>query len=208
MGVGQTPPQSDTVGYSQRADDTHPNGMHSCYSIFYRLFKKTNVFLLTHENVLLLPPATKLGQVISSQASVILFTGGSASVHAVIPPPPGPGRHPPPRAEHTWRYGQRAGGMHPTGIQSCCKCYVSKDKSSWPVRLLVVKMHTSHQKHQGLSSTKNNFIHKNLLVYSGTPLCSNFLGSVYTKRQRLSQRYSSDKNAIFLPHSLDQASTL
>ena len=59
--------------------------------------------------------------------------------------PPGPGRHPPPRirqvplpihlpdqagtpqdqagtppqAEHIGRYGQRVGGMHPTGMQSC-----------------------------------------------------------------------------------------
>ena len=42
--------------------------------------------------------------------------------------PPGPGtpldqaspwtRHPP-CAMHSWRYGQRAGGMHPTGMQSC-----------------------------------------------------------------------------------------
>ena len=31
--------------------------------------------------------------------------------------PPGPGTPPPP-AEHTGRYGQRAGGMHPTGMQS------------------------------------------------------------------------------------------
>ena len=53
------------------------------------------------------------------QASVILLTGGvgmSASVHAGI--------HPPPRAdttpgEHAGRYGQRAGGTHPTGMQSC-----------------------------------------------------------------------------------------
>ena len=40
MGVGQTPPQSDTMVYGQRAGGTHPNGMHSSYSIFYRLFKK------------------------------------------------------------------------------------------------------------------------------------------------------------------------
>ena len=32
--------------------------------------------------------------------------------------PPAPGRHPP-GAEHTGRYGQPAGGMHPTGMQSC-----------------------------------------------------------------------------------------
>ena len=55
-------------------------------------------------------------------------------MHAGIPPgpgthPPGPDtpqtRHPPepgtppPGAEHTGRYSQRAGGMHPTGMQSC-----------------------------------------------------------------------------------------
>ena len=34
------------------------------------------------------------------------------------PPLPGPGT--PPRAEHAGRYGQRAGGRHPTGMQSCC----------------------------------------------------------------------------------------
>ena len=28
-------------------------------------------------------------------------------------------RYPPPRAEHAGRYGQRAGGPHPTGMQSC-----------------------------------------------------------------------------------------
>ena len=43
---------------------------------------------------------------------MILFTVGerSASVLAGMPPPPG--------AEHAGRYGQRAGGMHPTGMQS------------------------------------------------------------------------------------------
>ena len=33
------------------------------------------------------------------------------------PPPPGPGTPPP--AEHAGRYGQWAGGTHPTGMQSC-----------------------------------------------------------------------------------------
>ena len=41
---------------------------------------------------------------------------GSASVHAGIPPPWS--RHPP-GADHAGRYGQRAGGTHPTGMQSC-----------------------------------------------------------------------------------------
>ena len=31
-------------------------------------------------------------------------------------------RHPPPSAVHAGRYGQQAGGMHPTGMQSCMLC--------------------------------------------------------------------------------------
>ena len=67
---------------------------------------------------------------------MILFTGGSASVHAGISPPlgsrhappdqasprtrhPPPGPGIPPGTEHAGRYGQRAGGTHPTGMQSC-----------------------------------------------------------------------------------------
>ena len=34
-------------------------------------------------------------------------------------PPLGPD---PPCAVHAGRYGQQAGGMHPTGMQSCCEC--------------------------------------------------------------------------------------
>ena len=34
-------------------------------------------------------------------------------------PPPPWSRHPPPSAEHAGRYGQCAGGTHPTGMQSC-----------------------------------------------------------------------------------------
>ena len=52
-------------------------------------------------------PQRSWGKVIFSQASVILFTGGSASVHAWIPPPPpGPGtpspwdQAPPPPSRH------------------------------------------------------------------------------------------------------------
>ena len=76
--------------------------------------------------------------------SVILSTGGgwSASVHAGIPPPdqaPPRTRHPPgtpwetetshlreqtpPGAVHAGRYGQRAGDMHPTGMQSCSETF-------------------------------------------------------------------------------------
>ena len=85
-------------------------------------------------------PQRSWGKVMFSQACVILFTGGSASVHAGIPPPPGadstpppeqtpreqtppweqtPPRTAPPGAEHAGRYGQRIGGTHPTGMQSC-----------------------------------------------------------------------------------------
>ena len=79
-----------------------------------------------------MPPAMKLGQ-------GNIFTGVCDSVHRAVslsacwdttphprdhsPPltrhPPGPDTPPPPRAEHTGRYGQQAGGMHPTGMQSC-----------------------------------------------------------------------------------------
>ena len=74
---------------------------------------------------------------------------GSASVHVGIPPPradtpsweqtppksrhtPPGSRHPPradtPGTEHAGRYGQRAGGTHPTGMQSCyyiCASFIS-----------------------------------------------------------------------------------
>ena len=69
--------------------------------------------------------------------------GVSASVHAGIPPPPEadppkadpPGADPPeqtppgadpPGAEHAGRYGQRAGGMHPTGMQSCWGVFLGR----------------------------------------------------------------------------------
>ena len=66
---------------------------------------------------------------------ILLTAVVSASVHAGIPspradtPPPGadadtplphpPGADTPSDAEHARRYGQRAGGTHPTGMQSC-----------------------------------------------------------------------------------------
>ena len=95
-----------------------------------------------------LPPANEVwGKVIFSVACVKNSVhGGSASVHAGIPHPPSdqappdqtsppPGTRPRPRpctpradtprdqafpcAVHAGRYGQQAGGMHPTGLQSC-----------------------------------------------------------------------------------------
>ena len=88
-----------------------------------------------------LPPTMKLGQ-------GNVFTGICDSVHGGcvpqcmlgyhLPPhtppqeqtppweqtPPAPGADPPsrpPSAKHAGRYGQRAGGTHPTGMQSCLK---------------------------------------------------------------------------------------
>ena len=71
----------------------------------------------------LLPPANEVwGKVIFSEACVknsVHGGGGSASVHAGIPPrPPSPEQAHPPGTEHAGRYGQRAGGTHPTGMQS------------------------------------------------------------------------------------------
>ena len=76
-----------------------------------------------------LPPANEVwGKVIFSVASVknsVHREGGSASVHARIPLPADPPESrpryqaPPLGAEHARRYGQRAGGTHPTGMHSC-----------------------------------------------------------------------------------------
>ena len=47
-------------------------------------------------------------------------------------PPPGPGtpwEQTPPGAEHARRYGQRAGGTHPTGMQSCLFNFFADDLS-------------------------------------------------------------------------------
>ena len=73
--------------------------------------------------------ATKLGQGYFLHVSVILFGGGSASVHTGIPNPPArqtpsplarqtpSGKADPPWAVHVLRYCLQAGGMHPTGMQ-------------------------------------------------------------------------------------------
>ena len=97
--------------------------------------------------VLYLPPANEVwGKVIFSEACVknSVQKGESASVHAGIPhprpgTPPGSRRPPPdtPRAVHAGRYGQRAGGMHPTGMQSCqfsCVDFVGQmENNFWKV---------------------------------------------------------------------------
>ena len=67
------------------------------------------------------------------KAYVILFTGGGLPQCMLGHHPPGAdppqeqtpptGADPPPGAEHAGRYGQCAGGMHPTGMQSCLHIY-------------------------------------------------------------------------------------
>ena len=78
-------------------------------------------------------PQTKFAKVMFTCLLVILFTGGGAGVCLSACWDPPRSRHPPPEAgtpppeqagtspgrEHAGRYGQRAGGMHPTGMQSC-----------------------------------------------------------------------------------------
>ena len=59
--------------------------------------------------------------------SVILFTGEEGLPHCMLGyTPQGPGTPlrdqappPPPSTVHAGRYGQQAGGTHPTGMQSC-----------------------------------------------------------------------------------------
>ena len=66
------------------------------------------------------------GNIFSRVCQEFCSQGGSASVHAGIPPGATPppeqapprSRHPP-CTVHAWRYGQQLGGMHPSGMQSC-----------------------------------------------------------------------------------------
>ena len=73
-------------------------------------------------------PQTKFAKVMFLHVSVILSTGGWGLPQCMLgyqhlPPraqtPPPPGTRHPLCAVHAGRYGQRAGGMHHTGMQSC-----------------------------------------------------------------------------------------
>ena len=73
--------------------------------------------------LLLLPPANEdWGKVIFLHPFVILFTGGGGLPQCM------PGYHlqDTPGAEHAGRYGQRAGGTHPAGMQSCFSNFCQK----------------------------------------------------------------------------------
>ena len=54
-------------------------------------------------------------------------------LQSVITPPPNP-----PCAVHAGRYGQQAGGMHPTGMQSCSNCFQHYTNNCFFVVLLQV----------------------------------------------------------------------
>ena len=72
-------------------------------------------------------PQTKFAKVMFLHVSVILSTGGGVPGQ-VHPPEPGnldtdqvhpPGTRYTPRPVYAGRYGQQAGGTHPTGMHSC-----------------------------------------------------------------------------------------
>ena len=69
-------------------------------------------------------PQRSWGKVVFLHVSVILFTGRGVCLSACWDTilPPGPGTPPgadPPEAVHAGRYGQQAGGTHPTGMHTC-----------------------------------------------------------------------------------------
>ena len=73
----------------------------------------------------LLPPANEVceGYVFTRVCHSVHRGGGCMPQCMMGYYPPGPGTRgwdqAPPRAVHAGRYGQQAGGMHPTGMQSC-----------------------------------------------------------------------------------------
>ena len=80
-----------------------------------------NVVCSLRVKMVFLPPATKLGQ---GNA----FTGVCDSVHmgwglpqCMLGYPPE--QTPPPSTEHAGRYGQRAGGTHPTGTNKAVQAF-------------------------------------------------------------------------------------
>ena len=109
--------------------------LHHSRSTSHKIFSCTiQVITQFHRNLYLLP-ATKLGQ-------GYVFTRVCDSVHMgrwclpqcmlgytpweqtpppqkQTPPKSRPPRSRPPRAVHAGRYGQQAGGMHPTGMHTC-----------------------------------------------------------------------------------------
>ena len=70
-----------------------------------------------------LPPANEVceGYVFTPVCHSVHRGGGvHGQVHLSPAPPLPPGQVHPPGAVHAGRYGQQAGGTHPTGMLSCC----------------------------------------------------------------------------------------
>ena len=102
-------PPVDTTRSGQWAGGTHHTGMHSCYHLQWSWGKV--MFLHVWLSF-------------CSQGGVCL----SACWDTTHPPqeqtpssPPPPGSRHPTGAVHAGRYGQQAGGTHPTGMHSCLK---------------------------------------------------------------------------------------
>ena len=89
----------------------------------FALVRKLLQFIGVYVMILVTARNEVWGKVIFSQACLIQFTGGGLpqcmlGYHPQTRRSP-PRSPPPPAAEHAGRYGQRTGGTHPTGMQSC-----------------------------------------------------------------------------------------
>ena len=64
-------------------------------------------------------PQTKFAKVMFLHLCVSHSVHGGVCLSACWDTTTPPSRHPPPCPVHAARYGQQAGGMHPTGMESC-----------------------------------------------------------------------------------------
>ena len=91
--------------------------LYSATSMSYRLLNACNIL----DHYFITARKRSLGQG-NMFTGVCLSTGGEVPDH-VHPQEQTPAQEqthpPPPSTEHAGRYGQRAGGTHPTGMQSC-----------------------------------------------------------------------------------------
>ena len=83
-------------------------------NILSAISKQNNIFHVYR-------PQRSWGKVMFLHVSVILFTGGVclSACWDTTPPEQTPPGQAPPGAVHAERYGQHAGGTHPTGMHSC-----------------------------------------------------------------------------------------
>ena len=90
------------------------------------MFLQASVILLTAGGVCTPPPGadTPRADPPRSRHTPPEQTSPRADTHTPTPEQTPPRSRPPPKAEHARRYGQRAGGTHPTGMQSCFGSYI------------------------------------------------------------------------------------